>query len=214
MFFGCSANRANLVYNRTFARSHTPKCKTLGLGASAVHVRSRWCSRFFGVGPPQNEKRAILCEKGAYCELASSLSSLDTASEREPAIRRVHGASGNAAYTGGIRRHIGGASSGYNSRDTDFLVRYLRRAAVVVVLILIRCHCRGSIAVIIAVANALALLLPGRRGPRDQGVRVIKRGLVGVRPRLHNGLDVGELVHRVLDRSRAGAPPCRRLGTR
>ena len=50
---------------------------------------------------PQNEKRAILCEKGSYCELAGSLSSLDTASEREPAIRRVHGASGNAAYAGG-----------------------------------------------------------------------------------------------------------------
>ena len=78
-----------LIYNRIFARSRTPKCAKLVLGASAVHVRSRLCSRFFGVGPPKNEKKAILCEKGAYCELVSSLSSLDTASEREPAIRRV-----------------------------------------------------------------------------------------------------------------------------
>ena len=29
---------------------------------------------FLASPPPQNEKRAILCEKGAYCELASSLS--------------------------------------------------------------------------------------------------------------------------------------------
>ena len=63
----------NLVC-RIFARSRTPKCAKLVLGASAVHVRSRWCSHFFGVGPPKNEKRAILREKGAYCELASSLS--------------------------------------------------------------------------------------------------------------------------------------------
>ena len=28
---------------------------------------------FFGVGIQKNEKRAILCEKGAYCELVSSL---------------------------------------------------------------------------------------------------------------------------------------------
>ena len=39
-------------------------------------MRSRLCFRFFGVAPPKNEKRAVLCEKGAYCELADSLSSL------------------------------------------------------------------------------------------------------------------------------------------
>ena len=39
--FNCSANRANLIYNRIFARSRTPKCAKLGPGASAVHVRSR-----------------------------------------------------------------------------------------------------------------------------------------------------------------------------
>ena len=85
----CSGNRANSIYNRIFARSRTPKCAKLVLGASAVHVRSRLCSRFFGVGIQKNEKRAILCVKGAYCELVSSSSSLDTASQREPAIRRV-----------------------------------------------------------------------------------------------------------------------------
>ena len=68
----CSGHRANSIYNRIFSRLRTPKCAKLVLGASAVHVRSRLCSRFFGVGPPQNEKRAILCKKGAYCELASS----------------------------------------------------------------------------------------------------------------------------------------------
>ena len=47
----CSANRANLIYGRVFARSLTPKrAAKLGLWASAVHVRSRLCSRFFG-GP-------------------------------------------------------------------------------------------------------------------------------------------------------------------
>ena len=103
---------------------------------------------------------------------------------------------------GGGCGHIGGASSGHNSRGTDFSVRYLRRATAVVVLILVVRVRRGSIAVIITVvAHALALLAAGRRGPRDQGVRVIKRGLVAVRRRLHTDLDVGELVHRVLDRS-------------
>ena len=104
----CSANRGHLIYNRIFARSRTPKCATpgtkLGLGGAAVHVRSRLFPRFFGVGPPKNKKKAILCEKGAYCELVSSLSSLDTASERErrkPAIRRVLGASGNIQPTRG-----------------------------------------------------------------------------------------------------------------
>ena len=43
------------------------------LGTPAVHVRSRLCSRFFGVGIQKNEKRAILREKGAYCELVSLL---------------------------------------------------------------------------------------------------------------------------------------------
>ena len=66
--------RVHLIYNRTFARSRTPKCAKLVLGASAVHVRSRLCSRFFWRRPPQNENKAILCEKGAYCELVSSLS--------------------------------------------------------------------------------------------------------------------------------------------
>ena len=28
----------------------------------------------FGVAPPQNEKKAVLCENGAYCELVSLLS--------------------------------------------------------------------------------------------------------------------------------------------
>ena len=37
----CSANRANPIYNHIFARSRTLKCAKLGLGASAVHVRSR-----------------------------------------------------------------------------------------------------------------------------------------------------------------------------
>ena len=74
----CSGNRANSIYNRIFARSRTPKCAKLVLGASAVHVRSRQlCSRFFGVGIKKNEKRAILCVKGAYCELVGSSSSLD-----------------------------------------------------------------------------------------------------------------------------------------
>ena len=79
LLVSCSGNRGYLIYNRIFARSRAPKCVKLGLGASAVHVRSRPCSRFFGVGP----------QKGAYCELVSSLSSLDTASEKEPGIRRV-----------------------------------------------------------------------------------------------------------------------------
>ena len=73
----CSGNRANSIYNRIFARSRTPKRAKLVLGTSAVHVRSRLCSCFFGVGIQKNEKRAILCEKGAYCELVSSSSSLD-----------------------------------------------------------------------------------------------------------------------------------------
>ena len=73
----CSGHRANSIYNRIFARSRTPKRAKLVLGTSAVHVRSRLCSCFFGVGTQKNEKRAILCEKGAYCELVSSSSSLD-----------------------------------------------------------------------------------------------------------------------------------------
>ena len=85
----CSGHRANSTYNRIFVRSRTPKRAKLVLGASAVHVRSQLCSRFIGVVAPQNEKKAILCVKGAYCELVSSYSSLDTASEKEPAIRRV-----------------------------------------------------------------------------------------------------------------------------
>ena len=112
---------------------------------SVVHVRTRLCSRFFGVGPPKNEKRAILCEKVACCELASSLSSLDISSEREPAIRRGFlRARQYSAYPGACG-YIRGASSGHNSRDTDISVRYLRRVAAVVVLVLVRCHCRGSI---------------------------------------------------------------------
>ena len=47
-------------------------CAKLVLGASAVHVRSRLCSRFFGVAPPKNEKKAFFCGKGAYYELVSS----------------------------------------------------------------------------------------------------------------------------------------------
>ena len=91
-----------LIYNRIFARSRTPKCAKLVLGASAVHVRSRLCCRFFGVAPPQKEKMRFLCEKGAYCELVSSLSLLDTASEREPAIRSIFFcAPGNTKLTRG-----------------------------------------------------------------------------------------------------------------
>ena len=102
----CSANRVYSIYNCVQTRSRTPKRAKLGLVVSVVHVRTRLCSCFFGVGPPKNEKRAILCEKVACCELASSLSSLDISSEREPAIRRVLCASGNAAYTGGgLRAH-------------------------------------------------------------------------------------------------------------
>ena len=90
-------------------------------------------------------KTSFLCEKGAYCELVSSLSSLDTASEREPAIRRVFlRARQYSAYPGACG-YIRGSSSGHNPRDTDFSVRYLRRAAVVVVVVLVRCHCRGRI---------------------------------------------------------------------
>ena len=58
-----SWNGANSVYNRIFARSRTPKCATLVLGASAVHVRSRLCSHFFGVGTQKNEKRAIFVKR-------------------------------------------------------------------------------------------------------------------------------------------------------
>ena len=60
----CSGNRANSIYNRIFARSRTPKCAKLVLGASAVHVRSRLCSRFFGVGPPKKrEKGDFVCKR-------------------------------------------------------------------------------------------------------------------------------------------------------
>ena len=105
----CSGNRANSIYNRIFARSRTPKCAKLVLGASAVHVRSRLCSRFFGVGIQKNEKRAILCVKGAYCELVSSSSSLDKASQREPAIRRVFFArQAIISLPGGMRVHTRG----------------------------------------------------------------------------------------------------------
>ena len=45
---------------------------------------------FFWRRPPQNEKKAILCEKGAYCELVSSLSSLDTVVRQAPAQQRPH----------------------------------------------------------------------------------------------------------------------------
>ena len=134
----CLGIQPNSIYNRIFARSRTPKCAKLVLGASAVHVRSRLCSRFFGVAPPKNEKRAVLCEKGAYCELASSLSSLDTAcSFLQPfgafMVRQAMRARGGG---GGLRAHRRGGSSGHNSRDTDFSVRYLRRASLVVVLFL------------------------------------------------------------------------------
>ena len=66
----------HLIYNLIFARSRTPKCAKLVLGASAVHVRLRPCSfsLFWRRPPPKNEKKAILCEEGAYCELVSSLS--------------------------------------------------------------------------------------------------------------------------------------------
>ena len=139
------AYRANSIYNLIFARSRTPKRAKLGLVVSVVHVRTRLCSRFFGVGPPKNEKRAILCQKVACCELASSLSSLDISSEREPAIRRGFlRARQYSAYPGACG-YIRGASSGHNSRDTDISVRYLRRVAAVVLLVLVRCHCRGSI---------------------------------------------------------------------
>ena len=131
----CSGNRANSIYNRIFARSRTPKCAKLVLGTSAVHVRSLLCSRFFGVGIKKNEKRAILCEKGPNCELVSSSSSLDTASQREPAIRRDFlRARQYSAYPGACG-YIRGGSSGHNSRDTDISVRYLRRVAAVVVLV-------------------------------------------------------------------------------
>ena len=87
----CSGNRANPIYDRTFARSRTPKRAKLALGGSAVHVRSRLCARFFGVGPKNEKKKkkkkkekAALFEKGSHRELASSL---DTASERGVASR-------------------------------------------------------------------------------------------------------------------------------
>ena len=65
------------------------------------------------------------------------------------------------------RGHIGGASSGHNTRDTDFSVRYLR--IVVVVLVELFLFIVFAIAVIIAVAVTIALaLLAGRRGPREQ----------------------------------------------
>ena len=146
----CSGHRANSNYNRIRARSRTPKRAKLVLGASAVHARSRWCSRFFGVAPPQNEKMAFLCEKGAYCELASSSSSLDTASQREPAIRRDFlRARQYSAYPGACG-YIRGASSGHNSSDTDIsdlspVPTTSSRRRRPRVLVLVRCHCRGSI---------------------------------------------------------------------
>ena len=56
--FYCSENRANSIYNRIFARSRTPKFAKLVLGAWGVrrHVRSRLCSRFFGVQWWRNAK--------------------------------------------------------------------------------------------------------------------------------------------------------------
>ena len=46
-----------------------PKCAKLVLGASAVHVRSRLRSRFFGVGPPKMRKKnkwANFCRVATY----------------------------------------------------------------------------------------------------------------------------------------------------
>ena len=70
------------------SRVRTPRnAKRWGLGPPPSTCAHDGALAFLASAPPnpQNEKRAILCEKGAYCELASSLSSLDTASEREPA---------------------------------------------------------------------------------------------------------------------------------
>ena len=97
------------------------------------------------------------------------------------------------------RGHIGGASSGHNTRDTDFSVtdfsvRYLR-----IVLVVLVDH---FIIISDAIAVAIALALAGRRGPLEQHLSVTNGGLVAVRRRLPIDLDIVELVHRVLDRSR------------
>ena len=48
----------SIIIAFAFERPRAPKCAKLGLGASAVHVRSRLCSRFFGVGPTKKAKKA------------------------------------------------------------------------------------------------------------------------------------------------------------
>ena len=59
--------------------------KVVAWGLRRPRALTMMFSLFWRRPPKKNEKRAILREQGAYCELASSLSSLDTASEREPA---------------------------------------------------------------------------------------------------------------------------------
>ena len=151
------------------SRDRAPQsAQSWGLGPPPSTCAHDHVLAFLVSPPPKMRKRRFFGEKGAYRELASSL---DTASERERGGSQPFGAFGcvrqYSAYPGACG-YIQGASSGHNSRDTDFSVRYLRRVVallllVVVVLVLVR---RGSIAVI--AVDALALL--GRRtrarGPR------------------------------------------------
>ena len=120
-----------------FSRVRAPRnAQSWCLGRPPSTCAHYYVLAFFGVGIQKNEKRAILCEKGPNCELVSSSSSLDTASQREPAIRRDFlRARQYSAYPGACG-YIRGGSSGHNkSRDTDISVRYLRRVAAVVVLV-------------------------------------------------------------------------------
>ena len=66
----CSGHRANSTYNRIFRAFAHPKCEKLVLGASAVHhVRSRLCSRFFGVGIQKNDKTPCALRAQVYIRL-------------------------------------------------------------------------------------------------------------------------------------------------
>ena len=63
-----------------FSRVRAPRnAQSWCLGRPPSTCAHDYVLAFLASPPPQNEKRAILREKGAYCELASSLSSLDTA---------------------------------------------------------------------------------------------------------------------------------------
>ena len=83
---GIERARFTIVFSRVRAPQNA---QSWCLGRPPSTCAHDYFSRFFGVGIQKNEKRAILCVKGAYCELVSSPSSLDKASQREPAIRRV-----------------------------------------------------------------------------------------------------------------------------